>query len=158
MKIEETLIYKCEKCGMEFNSIVACEEHEQDCTYVKLGTIYCYLIPYINTEIIKTEDIHPRVIELNNAYKMKDELGVYLFTNDEDDKLSSLSNYISNFDDVKNGKVFFNGLNIYTFSFEYSDEIKEKCIQRLIDYKINQLIERKESIEKQIGLLKQIFN
>ena len=62
----------------------------------------------------------------------------------------SLLNYVENIDIIKNNRVEDNGRNVYVLTFDNSVENQKACLQKLIDYRINQLNEQKKETEEYI--------
>lgn len=162
MIVEE--VYRCSTCDKSFDSKEECVEHEKHC--IPFMTVYCYLISNAGYDIPSAEgEIKYRFLSFHRAKMYEKDGCILLWEGKENDdgyfyegKPDYISNCIRNKDDITNNKVFDNGRYIYIFSFEDSPEIREKCVKKLVEYKIESLLKEKLKIEEKINLYKNCFS
>lgn len=147
MKIKE--MYTCDNCNETFESKEECEKHELKCKPY-LPIIYCYLInknnvPENHENLKYSQLIFTKSIQEDDGYIIlwdtcKEKFGVS----------RSLSNCVENIDIIKNNRVEDNGLYVYVLTFDNSVENQKACLQKLIDYRINELNKQKKETEEYI--------
>lgn len=148
-------MYACENCNETFESKEECQKHEIECKSY-LPIIYCYLInknniPKNHENIKYSQWIFTKAVQDNN------DGSILIWDVDDKEKFSltcSLPNYVENIDIIKNNQVLNNGIYVYVLTFDNSIENQKACLQKLIDYRINELNEEKKEIEENIELYK----
>lgn len=143
MKIKE--MYACENCNETFESKEECEKHELKCKPY-LPIIYCYLInknnvPENHENLKYSQLILTKAIQEDDGY-------IKLWKNTDIRK--GIHYYVENIDIIKNNRVEDNGLYVYVLTFDNSVENQKACLQKLIDYRINELNKQKKETEEYI--------
>lgn len=151
MKIKE--IYICENCNETFSTKEECEKHELKCKPY-LPIIYCYLINKHdvpeNYESLKYyQEIFTKSLQEDDGY-----IRLWDIDKEKFNLNRSLFNYVENIDIIKNNRVEDNGLYVYVLTFDNSVENQKACLQKLIDYRINELNKQKKETEEYIEAYK----
>ena len=138
-------MYACENCNETFESKEECEKHELKCKPY-LPIIYCYLInknnvPENHENLKYSQLILTKAIQEDDGY-------IKLWKNTDIRK--GIHYYVENIDIIKNNRVEDNGLYVYVLTFDNSVENQKACLQKLIDYRINELNKQKKETEEYI--------
>lgn len=142
-------MYVCENCNETFSTKEECQKHELKCKPY-LPIIYCYLInkieiPEYHENLKYYQEIFAKAVQDNDGSILiwdvdKEKVGLTCY----------LSNHVENIDIIKNNEVQNNGRYVYVLTFDNSIENQKACLQKLIDYRINELNKQKKEIEEYI--------